>query len=76
MPTVRVQEADFDVGRELERLTAGRSDVGALASFTGLVRGSNDGSAVRAAVNQTMAAGDVPVTDGDEVAFFPPVTGG
>jgi molybdopterin synthase sulfur carrier subunit len=31
---------------------------------------------VRAAVNQTMAVGDVPVSDGDEVAFFPPVTGG
>ncbi|HET9404330.1 MAG TPA: molybdopterin converting factor subunit 1 [Burkholderiales bacterium] len=31
---------------------------------------------VRAAVNQSMAVGDVPVADGDEVAFFPPVTGG
>ncbi len=31
---------------------------------------------VRAAVNQDMAAGGTPVKDGDEVAFFPPVTGG
>ena len=31
---------------------------------------------VRAAVNQEMAAGDTPVKDGDEIAFFPPVTGG
>jgi molybdopterin synthase sulfur carrier subunit len=31
---------------------------------------------VRAAVNQVMAVGDAPVADGDEVAFFPPVTGG
>ena len=31
---------------------------------------------VRAAVNQAMAVGDVPLADGDEVAFFPPVTGG
>ncbi len=31
---------------------------------------------VRAAVNQDMAQGDTPVRDGDEVAFFPPVTGG
>jgi molybdopterin synthase sulfur carrier subunit len=31
---------------------------------------------VRAAVNQTMAVGDAQVVDGDEVAFFPPVTGG
>lgn len=34
------------------------------------------GKPVRAAVNQTMAVGDAPVADGDEVAFFPPVTGG
>ena len=31
---------------------------------------------VRAAVNQAMAVGDTPVADGDEIAFFPPVTGG
>ncbi len=31
---------------------------------------------LRAAVNQTMAGFDAPVKDGDEVAFFPPVTGG
>lgn len=29
-----------------------------------------------AAVNMTHAAMDAPVQDGDEVAFFPPVTGG
>jgi molybdopterin synthase sulfur carrier subunit len=28
------------------------------------------------AVNQEMANGQTPVRDGDEVAFFPPVTGG
>ena len=47
MPRVRVQEADFDTGRELEALTTGRADVGALASFVGLVREENDGSTVR-----------------------------
>ena len=31
---------------------------------------------VRAAVNQVFATQDVPVAPGDEVAFFPPVTGG
>jgi len=31
---------------------------------------------VRAAVNQAIAQGDTQVADGDEVAFFPPVTGG
>lgn len=31
---------------------------------------------VRAAVNQEFARPDDPVAPGDEVAFFPPVTGG
>jgi molybdopterin converting factor subunit 1 len=31
---------------------------------------------VRAAVNQEFATPDAPVGPGDEVAFFPPVTGG
>jgi molybdopterin synthase catalytic subunit len=35
---IRVQEAPFDVGAELAALTAGRTDIGALATFTGLVR--------------------------------------
>ena len=46
--TVRVQEADFDTGRELEAMTRGRSDVGAQASFVGLVRAANEGDPVRA----------------------------
>jgi molybdopterin synthase sulfur carrier subunit len=31
---------------------------------------------IRAAVNQTLAGDATSVADGDEVAFFPPVTGG
>jgi sulfur-carrier protein len=31
---------------------------------------------LRHAVNQTMVDAAAPVRDGDEVAFFPPVTGG
>ena len=34
------------------------------------------GRAVRGAINQRMAQESDPVADGDEVAFFPPVTGG
>jgi len=40
---VRVQRADFDLGAELAALRAGRHDIGALVSFTGLVR-DPDGS--------------------------------
>ena len=45
---VRVQENDFDVGAELKALTAGRTDIGAVVTFTGLVRDLNDGSGVSA----------------------------
>ena len=31
---------------------------------------------IRVAINHQYAAWDSPVADGDEVAFFPPVTGG
>ena len=34
------------------------------------------GDRVLMAVNQAMAREDTPVQSGDEVAFFPPVTGG
>ena len=36
--SVRVQEEDFDPTTELDALSAGRDDIGALFSFTGLVR--------------------------------------
>jgi len=35
-----------------------------------------DGRRLRAAVNQDMASPEVMLRAGDEVAFFPPVTGG
>ncbi|MGH8801443.1 MAG: MoaD/ThiS family protein [Casimicrobiaceae bacterium] len=34
------------------------------------------GRVVRFAVNQRLARADTPIADGDEVAVFPPVTGG
>jgi molybdopterin synthase sulfur carrier subunit len=34
------------------------------------------GRSVRLALNQVMRQEDAPLADGDEVAFFPPVTGG
>ena len=46
--TIRIQEADFDVAREISALTSGRGDVGAVVSFTGICRGSEDGTAIAA----------------------------
>ncbi|MCX7175265.1 MAG: molybdopterin converting factor subunit 1 [Proteobacteria bacterium] len=37
-----------------------------------LIRSQN----LRAAVNQKIAGSEAGISDGDEVAFFPPVTGG
>ena len=39
---IRVQREDFDVGAELAKLAAGRTDIGGLASFIGLVRETTD----------------------------------
>ncbi len=35
---IRVQQEDFDIGAEIARLKAGRSDIGAIVTFTGTVR--------------------------------------
>lgn len=41
--SVRVQEAAFDVSAEIARLTASDSDIGAVATFIGKVRGTSSG---------------------------------
>lgn len=46
--SVSVQEADFDVGAEIDALSAGRLKVGAVASFVGLVRDLSEGAHVAA----------------------------
>ena len=35
---IRVQQNDFDIGAEIEALRAGRTDIGAIVTFTGTVR--------------------------------------
>ena len=41
--SVRVQHEDFDIGAEIARLSSGRTDIGAIVSFTGTVRGEANG---------------------------------
>jgi molybdopterin synthase catalytic subunit len=38
VPIVRIQAGDFDIVDEIARLTAGRADIGAVVTFTGLCR--------------------------------------
>lgn len=45
---IRVQAEDFDVGAELEALSRGRHQVGAVASFVGLVRDIADDAEISA----------------------------
>ena len=46
--TIRIQEADFDIGREISALTGGRSDIGAVVSFSGICRGIEGSEAIAA----------------------------
>jgi molybdopterin synthase catalytic subunit len=46
--TIRIQEADFDVAQEIATLSRGRTDIGAVVSFSGICRGSDDGKTLAA----------------------------
>ncbi len=65
-------------GSESIELPAGINTVGALRDW--LVMQGREALAtaknLRCAINQDMAGLDAVVKDGDEIAFFPPVTGG
>lgn len=70
------------LGREHEvlDLPAGEATVGTLRATLCARGGAWEalaaGKAVRAAVNQVLARPETALADGDELAFFPPVTGG
>lgn len=44
--SVHVQKADFDVGAAISDLTGGRTDIGAIVTFTGTVRGEAKGKPI------------------------------
>jgi molybdopterin synthase catalytic subunit len=46
--TIRIQQADFDIAAEIAALTRGRTDVGAVVSFSGICRGNDDGETIAA----------------------------
>lgn len=76
----RLREAFASEGEQVA-LPAGVADVAGLMAWM-RQRGEPwdkelaPGRPVRVAVNQEMAEASTPVRVGDEVAFFPPVTGG
>jgi molybdopterin synthase catalytic subunit len=46
--TIRIQQDDFDIAREIAALTRGRTDIGAMVTFTGICRGGEGGEAIAA----------------------------
>ena len=47
-PTVRLQREPFDAAAEAAKLSHGRTDIGALVTFTGVCRGHEDGKPIAA----------------------------
>jgi molybdopterin synthase catalytic subunit len=46
--TIKIQQADFDIAREVAALTKGRGDTGAVVTFTGICRGGDGDEAIAA----------------------------
>ena len=46
--TIRVQQADFNLQQESDALRANSHDIGAIVTFSGLVRSQQDGRAIQA----------------------------
>jgi len=73
--------ARIGIGSEQVEPPAGISDVRALIGWL-QSRGENylealrEVESIRVAVNQELAELDAPIASGDEVAVFPPMTGG
>ncbi|GAB0115040.1 molybdopterin converting factor subunit 1 [Acidisoma sp. C75] len=71
------------IGRSQERLAL-PPDIRTLGALLGHLRARGEGYAealaegarVRCAINQEFAEADAALAEGDEVALFPPITGG
>ena len=46
--TIRIQEDDFDIAREIAGLIQGRTDIGAVVTFSGICRTDEDSAKISA----------------------------
>jgi molybdopterin synthase catalytic subunit len=46
--TIRIQREPFDIAAEMAKLTRGRTDIGAVVTFTGICRGDENGDPIAA----------------------------
>ena len=65
--SVSVQQVDFDAGAEIAALSAGREDVGAVASFVGLVRADKSATS-------EVGAGDTASVQAMTLEHYPGMT--
>lgn len=75
--TIRIQEADFDIAQEISALTKGRTNIGAVVSFSGICRGSENGDPIAALTLEHypgMAEAEIK-RHADEAASRWPLTG-
>ena len=71
--SVSVQEADFDAGAEIAALSAGRDDVGAVASFVGLVRSDKAATVMRSGIPGD-GAGETAAVQAMTLEHYPGMT--
>ena len=57
--TIRIQEADFDIAGEVARVSQGRTDIGAVVSFTGICRGTEGAEPIAATQRAASMLADV-----------------
>ncbi|MBE0627321.1 MAG: molybdopterin converting factor subunit 1 [Burkholderiales bacterium] len=72
---------EMGIAGEMFELTGDVGDVQSLRARLAARGGSSatafdPGKAVRVSVNQDLARNNTPIKAGDEIAFFPPVSGG
>jgi molybdopterin synthase catalytic subunit len=69
--TVRVQQEDFDTAREIAALGHGRTDIGAVVSFSGLCRADNDLAALTLEHYPGMAEAEIMRHANEAMARWP-----
>ncbi|MET0678528.1 MAG: molybdenum cofactor biosynthesis protein MoaE [Bradyrhizobium sp.] len=72
--TIRIQESDFDAAQEIAALSKGRTDIGAVVTFSGICRGSENGEPIAALTLEHypgMAEAEIGRHAGEALARWP-----
>jgi molybdopterin synthase catalytic subunit len=71
IPTIRVQDQDFDTAREIASLSHGRTDIGAVVSFSGLCRADDSLAALTLEHYPGMAEAEIKRHADEALARWP-----